>query len=95
MALKNPNTNEYLRIREFHFNDNQNSFMYDIFLNQEQRQIGDTEYIKHKEGSHTSEIFDNLINANEVNLTESLKNNLKIKSYLALKQTEFTNWIDC
>ena len=98
MALKNPNTNEYLKITNFHF-DEQSQFWnigYLIFADKEQRdrwENGLSNYERTESGLYNGAYAQIEMNKNADNAITIL-NNVKRGGYEALKNDMFENWID-
>ena len=97
MALKNPTTNEYLRIERVTFDGEYCSNVdYKIYANEAHRESGDTDFLHSKSGSVNSGALQAEF-AKKANPELSIIDNIKTAAYNAIKADTFeiSNWADC
>ena len=98
MALKNPNTNEYLKITDFHYSEQTKNWQIDylIFANLEQRERWDeglSQYERTNSGIYNGAYLQIELSKN-ANNSITILNNIKQGGYIALKNDMFNEWID-
>ena len=98
MALKNPTTGEYLKITNFHYDEQYKNWNvgYLIFANIEQRtrwETGLSEYERTGNGLYNGALLQTAYNK-IADSSLTILNNIKKEGYEALKEDMFSAWED-